>query len=140
MECVSEVFSSCSDVGLTTSPPTSDSEGPGEALRSAYDSSTWIRPVLFRDGLRSPCDVYHALCVSILRRTGKVVGCLSAHGRVNFGSARLVRVRKIEGREVDVRRVARLKTSNFASYLVDPASSHMLVSKIKPCMSKYQPH
>ena len=24
-----------------------------------------------------------------------------------------------------------------SSYLVDPASSHMLVSKIKPCMSKY---
>ena len=24
-------------------------------------------------------------------------------------------------------------------YLVDPASSHMLVSKIKPCMSKYVP-
>ena len=24
-------------------------------------------------------------------------------------------------------------------YLVDPASSHMLVSKIKPCMSKYEP-
>jgi hypothetical protein len=23
------------------------------------------------------------------------------------------------------------------SYLVDPASSHMLVSKIKPCMSKF---
>ena len=23
--------------------------------------------------------------------------------------------------------------------LVDPASSHMLVSKIKPCMSKYKP-
>ena len=26
-----------------------------------------------------------------------------------------------------------------ASYLVDPASSHMLVPKIKPCMSKYKP-
>ena len=26
---------------------------------------------------------------------------------------------------------------NPTSYLVDPASSHMLVSKIKPCMSKY---
>ena len=26
------------------------------------------------------------------------------------------------------------------SYLVDPASSHMLVSKIKPCMSKYKPY
>ena len=25
------------------------------------------------------------------------------------------------------------------NYLVDPASSHMLVSKIKPCMSKYTP-
>ena len=25
-----------------------------------------------------------------------------------------------------------------ASNLVDPASSHMLVSKIKPCMSKYK--
>ena len=24
------------------------------------------------------------------------------------------------------------------SYLVDPASSYMLVSKIKPCMSKYR--
>ncbi len=26
----------------------------------------------------------------------------------------------------------------YVSYLVDPASSHMLVSKIKPCMSKYK--
>ena len=25
-------------------------------------------------------------------------------------------------------------------YLVDPASSHMLVSKIKPCMSQYMPN
>ena len=28
--------------------------------------------------------------------------------------------------------------SRSDSYLVDPASSHMLVSKIKPCMSKYK--
>ena len=28
--------------------------------------------------------------------------------------------------------------SLVAGYLVDPASSHMLVSKIKPCMSKYK--
>jgi hypothetical protein len=28
--------------------------------------------------------------------------------------------------------------SYVSSYLVDPASSHMLVSKIKPCMSKYK--
>ena len=25
------------------------------------------------------------------------------------------------------------------NYLVDPASSHMLVSKIKPCMCQYRP-
>ena len=31
-----------------------------------------------------------------------------------------------------------LSLSFDSSYLVDPASSHMLVSKIKPCMSKYK--
>jgi hypothetical protein len=31
-----------------------------------------------------------------------------------------------------------LSCSFYKSYLVDPASSHMLVSKIKPCMSKYK--
>ena len=31
-----------------------------------------------------------------------------------------------------------LSAFNQGSYLVDPASSHMLVSKIKPCMSKYK--
>ena len=31
-----------------------------------------------------------------------------------------------------------LDISAKGSYLVDPASSHMLVSKIKPCMSKYK--
>ena len=31
-----------------------------------------------------------------------------------------------------------LRFNNHTSYLVDPASSHMLVSKIKPCMSKYK--
>ena len=33
----------------------------------------------------------------------------------------------------------RVRVRRFvAGYLVDPASSHMLVSKIKPCMSKYK--
>ena len=31
-----------------------------------------------------------------------------------------------------------LRAGRQRSYLVDPASSHMLVSKIKPCMSKYK--
>ena len=29
-------------------------------------------------------------------------------------------------------------TLHHSTYLVDPASSHMLVSKTKPCMSKYK--
>ena len=36
------------------------------------------------------------------------------------------------------RRISRLRRDALSSYLVDPASSHMLVSKIKPCMSKYK--
>ena len=31
-----------------------------------------------------------------------------------------------------------LSSDPVVSYLVDPASSHMLVSKIKPCVSKYK--
>ena len=33
---------------------------------------------------------------------------------------------------------ARFPSVRNGRYLVDPASSHMLVSKIKPCMSKYE--
>ena len=35
-------------------------------------------------------------------------------------------------------RVLWVGSADKGSYLVDPASSHMLVSKIKPCMSKYK--
>src|SRR5688572_15916072 len=48
--------------------------------------------------------------------------CAAADGR-----------RRLLGADAIVRRGAR------NSYLVDPASSHMLVSKIKPCMSKHRP-
>ena len=37
-----------------------------------------------------------------------------------------------------VRRATAHTVLRKGSYLVDPASSHMLVSKIKPCMSKYK--
>ena len=38
----------------------------------------------------------------------------------------------------DMQLASRLSRGAHDSYLVDPASSHMLVSKIKPCMSKYK--
>ena len=44
---------------------------------------------------------------------------------------------KIETRLPKLREVWLYKKSD--RYLVDPASSHMLVSKIKPCMSKHKP-
>ena len=31
-----------------------------------------------------------------------------------------------------------VRCAGSAGYLVDPASSHMLVSKIKPCMSEFK--
>ena len=40
---------------------------------------------------------------------------------------------------VVVLRLSKQHIGAYGSYLVDPASSHMLVSKIKPCMSKYKP-
>ena len=42
----------------------------------------------------------------------------------------------VESRVFDSRRPRGDRRSCDESYLVDPASSHMLVSKIKPCMSK----
>jgi hypothetical protein len=39
---------------------------------------------------------------------------------------------------VKVTLLTQVAGSMESSYLVDPASSHMLVSKIKPCMSKYK--
>ena len=44
---------------------------------------------------------------------------------------------RLRGRAA-VRAFSRLSRGGEGSYLVDPASSHMLVSKIKPCMSKYK--
>ena len=43
--------------------------------------------------------------------------------------------------EPSLRRWKRIRlrySKTNSSYLVDPASSHMLVLKIKPCMSKYK--
>ena len=39
---------------------------------------------------------------------------------------------------VNDRVFALVEIYSLTSYLVDPASSHMLVSKIKPCMSKFK--
>ncbi len=44
----------------------------------------------------------------------------------------------VDGTETGCNGASSSRLSLKGSYLVDPASSHMLVSKIKPCMSKYK--
>ena len=63
-------------------------------------------------------------CVSLLR-----VAVLRAPARRSVGGA--------AGRALPFASL-RSGSRGSAGYLVDPASSHMLVSKIKPCMSKYK--
>ena len=68
---------------------------------------------------------------------GRSAGFAPRVGRVSI-EIRSARLRPASlgaprGRDLVSLRCGRLKDS----YLVDPASSHMLVSKIKPCMSKY---
>ena len=47
-------------------------------------------------------------------------------------------LRADDGRARFGSRAMRRRPVGEECYLVDPASSHMLVSKIKPCMSKYE--
>jgi hypothetical protein len=54
------------------------------------------------------------------------------HDCANFGSY------MSEKEEMARTSVCAVESFGDESYLVDPASSHMLVSKIKPCMSKYK--
>jgi hypothetical protein len=71
--------------------------------------------------------------VSLVRR-----GCRC--GRVLDASLPLTNSRPLGGVGLSGRSglVPGARASRQACYLVDSASSHMLVSKIKPCMSKYK--
>ena len=51
----------------------------------------------------------------------------------------LVERRRRHGGAARLRSMALSSERRAELYLVDPASNHMLVSKIKPCMSKYKP-
>ena len=63
---------------------------------------------------------------------------MSCKGRWTWGGACLLPGSRVcvTGPSLDGGRDSR--ATRLDSYLVDPASSHMLVSKIKPCMSKYK--
>jgi hypothetical protein len=65
---------------------------------------------------------------------------LPAYGTHRYGTETKQILFRIIVREADeVATVWDPSNGRSISYLVDPASSHMLVSKIKPCMSKHKP-
>ena len=93
---------------------------------------------MFLERLRSPCDGFTR---SSERRSfdGREGRCLSGRPwwprELKNISAAESFLRGNVGR-AQARSAPRLNIR--ARYLVDPASSHMLVSKIKPCMSQYK--
>ena len=125
----------------------------------------WCRKVLYRARSAHTFVIAWWTSLSVRRhlasqqavnssRTGKVVGCLMAQWPLIFELVERLPVRNDWWRcanrvepfylagcpSVCARRTLGWSFMLKARYLVDPASSHMLVSKIKPCMSKYKPH
>ena len=96
------------------------------------------RPV----GLLGPDKVQ----VVSVRKSIHCFGCLASAGYDVAVARRFEEKRRRKDRETMfpvkfvVQWVLPASSITLVSYLVDPASSHMLVSKIKPCMSKYKPH
>ena len=80
----------------------------------------------------------HAQSMSFARRARLFDGaeCHPCHSRPSTGSNAQVAV---SVKLLQCVLVMHSLAASLARYLVDPASSHMLVSKIKPCMSKYKP-
>ena len=109
------------------------------AARTEREMGAWrrehIQPAVFGPAGSVWC------CVLMSRAPGWRV-CRTQHAgspvsaeRIAVGSALVVRNMRAQFAHAPG---ALLPVRQHGSYLVDPASSHMLVSKIKPCMSKYK--
>ena len=116
--------------------------GTGVCQRARY-----VPTVSFLGRFQCPCDRVSLLSQNIHLRTGNlsVVGGTSVPYMYLGVTCRNLQVRPIVSPLLQLdsgprpSKVAGLSLVSD-SYLVDLASSHMLVSKIKPCMSKYKPH
>ena len=109
--------------------------------------------ILFLGGLHSPCACFTQWlkAITVLTKVNgraKSVGWRAALVLLFVEGCRSVKTFSqlwmeekmlCERLAWDLRPLPVEKSSHKARYLVDPASSHMLVSKIKPCMSKYKP-
>ena len=128
---------------LTLASPLSDGERPvlvpkGASSRNPKASDPSVNFCSVRDFVvRATATRAHP---SVDPSTdGKVVVCLVAPGgRESWETSLPLKLLSRERRSCSGSAGSAFELC--ARYLVDPASSHMLVSKIKPCMSKYKPH
>jgi hypothetical protein len=107
----------------------------GVALVEWFSEACVVRPFL-RSLVRVVVSVRsrRSSCCCFQRRTRSVGAFCAPWLRCLLALVRVPRVLVV--RVLGVAACARSRLDD--SYLVDPASSHMLVSKIKPCMSKYK--
>ncbi len=96
------------------------------------------------DGLIEPAKRRWSFAVAVpekvtpLRKHASTIRYVSSRMPAVGGDGGVASATSVTRRWAPVHLSDRLSRAN-GSYLVDPASSHMLVSKIKPCMSKHKP-
>lgn len=133
---------------------TSAVDGDPTAGAVVFWRAQYVPTVLFPGRFQCPCDCVSLLSQKIHLRTGNlsVVGGTSVPQRTGAPSVGLCcnqHVQLLRPDCVSDRRCSNLiwalrplKVAGLSlvsdSYLVDPASSHMLVSETKPCTSKYK--
>ena len=129
----------CLAVGQTLEQPPGDlpvGEAPRQNLLLGPPSGSLEASVPFSRSPALTCRQHSGEC----RRGNRMLprGALSAQAGA-AAAARGPRARRPSNlQNSSALKHGRLATPANDSYLVDSASSHMLVSKIKPCMSKYK--
>lgn len=100
--------------------------GVGQVNRYRCCGTSWGK-ITTRAGFGQRCDVVPSSCHPPARRPSALLR--GAAEAASGGASASPSPREFRGDGL---------AGAPDSYLVDPASSHMLVSKIKPCMSKYK--
>lgn len=112
---------------LTRSQSNAKAGGKGQACERLWEARPWIERSRGRPESKDAAWTHFwKKCFNLWKLTR--TGSLSAHSAKGGREEERVFLSLEEGK-------GRPRSD---SYLVDSASSHMLVSKIKPCMSKYK--
>ena len=145
-----------------SAPPGSDQVGHRTSCVKSLDRLAVSAPATGKPnacGRKAACDVCGASCSALVRSrpppliapardralsAAVVLSCCTVERRRSASAG--VSTRTVVESSPSIVPIASVDRVGGASsvdahdsYLVDPASSHMLVSKIKPCMSKHRP-